>query len=169
MTRVADVSFGRSKLMTGDTPSTSMPRAAMWVAMGSDAAPRAPVSTSAPKFARLFAGGRWIRTFGSPTDPLPLREQSAAFHDGLTVSRPGTEISNPSPPSSSESTANPTSSGADDPECFGLQGHGAARSPASAMSDGGGRQSGRRSRPICREARMRRSCPYRPPVQSSCG
>src|SRR5580704_11216499 len=41
MTRVADVSFGRSKLMTGDTPSTSMPRAAMWVAMGSDAAPRA--------------------------------------------------------------------------------------------------------------------------------
>ena len=33
----------------------------------------------------------------------------------------------------------------------------------------GGRQSGRRSRPICREARMRRSCPYRPPVQSSCG
>jgi hypothetical protein len=34
MTRVADVSFGRSKLMTGDTPSTSMPRAAMWVAGG---------------------------------------------------------------------------------------------------------------------------------------
>ena len=137
MTRVADVSFGRSKLMTGDTPSKSMPRAAMWVALGSDAAPRAPVSTSAPMFARLFAGGRWIRTFGSPRDPLPLREQSAAFHDGLTVSRPGTEISNPSPPSSSESTANPTSSGADDPECFGLQGHGAARPPASAMSDAG--------------------------------
>jgi hypothetical protein len=53
---------------------------------------------------RLAAGGRWIRTFGSPTDPLPLREQSAS-HDGLTVSRPGTEISNPSP-SSGESVAN---------------------------------------------------------------
>ena len=39
--------------------------------------------------------------------------------------------------SSSESTANPTSSGADDPECFGLQGHGAARPPASAVSDAG--------------------------------
>jgi len=24
---------------------------------------------------RLSAGGRWIRTFGSPTDPLPFREQ----------------------------------------------------------------------------------------------
>jgi hypothetical protein len=50
--------------------------------------------------------------------------------------RRGTEGSNPSL-SSSESTANPTSSGADDPESFGLQGHGAARSPASAMSDAG--------------------------------
>jgi hypothetical protein len=48
----------------------------------------------------------------------------------------GTEGSNPSP-SSSETTANPTSSGADDPECFGRQGHGAARPPASAMSDAG--------------------------------
>jgi hypothetical protein len=41
----------------------------------------------------------------------------------LVVSR-GTDGSNPVP-SRSESTANPTSSGADDPECFGLQGHGA--------------------------------------------
>jgi hypothetical protein len=48
----------------------------------------------------------------------------------------GAEGSKPSP-SSSESTANPTSSGADDPECFGLQGHGAARPPASAMSNAG--------------------------------
>jgi hypothetical protein len=50
--------------------------------------------------------------------------------------RSRTSSSNPVP-SSSESTANPTSSGADDPESFGLQGHGAARSPASAMSDAG--------------------------------
>jgi len=54
----------------------------------------------------LAAGGNRIRTFGSPTDPLPLREQSAS-HDGLTVSRPGTEISNPSP-SREESGANLT-------------------------------------------------------------
>jgi hypothetical protein len=53
----------------------------------------------------LSAGGIWIRTFGSPTDPLPLREQSA-FHDGSTVSRPGTEISNPSP-SSEEPVSRP--------------------------------------------------------------
>ena len=48
----------------------------------------------------------------------------------------GTDGSNPVP-SSSESTANPTSSGADDPECFSLKGHGIARPPASAMSDAG--------------------------------
>jgi hypothetical protein len=54
---------------------------------------------------RLSAGGRWIRTFGSPTDPLPFREQSAS-HDGLTVSRPGIESSNP-PPSSRQSVSRP--------------------------------------------------------------
>ena len=48
----------------------------------------------------------------------------------------GTEGSKPAP-SSSESTANPTSSGADDPDCFALQDHGAARPPASAISDAG--------------------------------
>jgi len=56
----------------------------------------------------LPAGGRWIRTFGPPTDPLPFRDSSPVFHDVLTVSRPGTEGSNPSP-STSESNANLTS------------------------------------------------------------
>jgi hypothetical protein len=35
----------------------------------------------------LSAGGRWIRTFGSPTDPLPFsRKRCAVSHDGLPVS-----------------------------------------------------------------------------------
>src|ERR1700730_6634697 len=54
---------------------------------------------------RLFAGGRWIRTSGSPTDPPRFRESGHFSHDGLTVSRPGTGSSNPSP-SSGESDAN---------------------------------------------------------------
>src|SRR5580704_5110868 len=62
------------------------------------------MNEGSPARTRLAGGGNRIRTFGSPTDPLPLREQSAS-HDGLTVSRPGTEISNPSP-SSGESVAN---------------------------------------------------------------
>jgi hypothetical protein len=41
--------------------------------------------------------------------------------------------------------------------------------PRKRSNPRGSRQSGRRGRPICREVRMRRSCPYRPPVQSSCG
>ena len=48
---------------------------------------------------RLFAGGRWIRTSGSPTDPPRFRESGHFSHDGLTVSRPGTGSSNPSPSS----------------------------------------------------------------------
>ena len=45
---------------------------------------------------RLRAGGRWIRTFGSPTDPLPFREPVPPPITG-DVWRPGTEGSNPFP------------------------------------------------------------------------
>jgi hypothetical protein len=80
---------------------------ARYISSGSGACFRGATGSSGEPIAvrtRLFPGGRWIRTFGSPTDLLPLREQSAAFHDGLTVSRPGTEISNPSRPTGEAGT-----------------------------------------------------------------
>src|ERR1700730_10382174 len=54
---------------------------------------------------RLFAGGRWIRTSGSPTDPPRSRDTVHFSHDGLRVSRQETESPTP-PPSGGESGAN---------------------------------------------------------------
>jgi hypothetical protein len=58
-----------------------------------------PVKSPAePMVCGLSPGGRWIRTFGSPTDPPRFRDSSPDSMM-LTLSRPGTDSSNPSPSS----------------------------------------------------------------------
>jgi hypothetical protein len=94
--------FGRSRVYRERLPARALAtRSVTSTYRGGESRTRSQVRTG------LAAGGRWIRTSGSPTDPPRFRESGHFSHDGLTVSRPGTGSSNPSP-SSGESLANST-------------------------------------------------------------